>query len=763
MGKPVLVQGSEVCAFDDPIVPSSSIDEMEDNLEVASLGTSFLAEQESKCCTSGEHDSQTILSPLLDEKIDKLDDPSLGNDTILDQESDVCVPSGLDSRNAPCSIDENIHELDRPSLSSSVLVDPESEDHVSVECDSQVTLCSWVKDRTDGSEDTQTNHVFAEELWEEAPSPELNFQVALCSLNDDKVFETEGPPSCNGRVESEKESDCSIELDSQTAPCSSYAPVLADTRALTSTPVMPSNEKTCQLSLGPPPTVQFQNDSYQDPQAQAPPPLPPLQWRLGRPRLGLLSRKSSMPEPARSIDPVLPASSQDMDIRLGLLDRTDRLIEPVSSQVIKEDTHRSSLLDDNDQNLEFGRMTSATVTGVARTEHSEASENKGPGHICSSATGVNGSLDAGVASATANEEHLDDSGVTHETALYSPEPQFRLPADEQQEPQSCILSSDTQETSVHPSHMHPAASENDKSTDATGNMENTSTKGHGSENRCYQQPQHVELFSETSDFEEHITNASVEGVKHQSGASEALSDTAKHSALGTLLKDGDIKGSQILQEQNVGSSEENQSGGPFPSSESMAPQDYVHEYDLEGENRPQPSNPSPLVAWPGDKNSFFSGLDEANFAHAEQPPVMGWTVGPQMIHPKYGISVEESQFELDITENHLIKKPISIKNIPRNPLVDAVAAHDRSSMRKVSELAPSTDKLKPNERNLLLEQIRNKTFNLKPVAPAQPTAMRSPARADTRNLKVAAIIEKANAIRQAVGSDDEDADSWSDA
>jgi len=115
---------------------------------------------------------------------------------------------------------------------------------------------------------------------------------------------------------------------------------------------------------------------------------------------------------------------------------------------------------------------------------------------------------------------------------------------------------------------------------------------------------------------------------------------------------------------------------------------------------------------------------------------MGWTVGPQMLHPKYGVLVEESQFESNIADNHLTRKPISIKNIPRNPLVDAVAAHDRSSvicphpdlfflcrsydpcinlmpsiflqMRKVSELAPSTDKLKPNERNMLLEQIRSK-------------------------------------------------------
>lgn len=83
-------------------------------------------------------------------------------------------------------------------------------------------------------------------------------------------------------------------------------------------------------------------------------------------------------------------------------------------------------------------------------------------------------------------------------------------------------------------------------------------------------------------------------------------------------------------------------------------------------------------------------------------------------------------------------------------------------MRKVSELVAPTDKSKPNERNLLLEQIRNKTFNLKPVSSAKQPTIRTPPRASTRNLKVAAIIEKANAIRQAVGSDDEDGDNWSE-
>jgi hypothetical protein len=354
------------------------------------------------------------------------------------------------------------------------------------------------------------------------------------------------------------------------------------------------------------------------------------------------------------------------------------------------------------------------------------------GHISSSTTGLEEHLDAGVTSTTADEEHLDDSGMTDGTALYSSDPLFPLPAYELQDPQPA-----TRENSEHPSQTHGAASGDDKSMDAVGSMESTATKGHVSENRCYQQPQHGESSSETSDHEEHITNASEDGVKHQSGTSEAPSDTAKHSAPGTLLK-GNGQESQLLQEHNAGSSEDDQPGGPLRSLEPMAPQDYPHDQcNLETENRNQASNTGLLLEWPGDKSELVTGLDEGCYAHAEQLPVMGWTVGPQMLHPKYGLLVEESPFEPNIADNHLIRKPISIKNIPRNPLVDAVAAHDRSSviclhpdiffflcrsydpcinltpsifvqMRKVSELAPSTDKPKPNERNMLLEQIRNK-------------------------------------------------------
>eukprot|EP00258_Populus_trichocarpa_P043634 XP_024459653.1 protein SCAR2 isoform X1 [Populus trichocarpa] len=99
---------------------------------------------------------------------------------------------------------------------------------------------------------------------------------------------------------------------------------------------------------------------------------------------------------------------------------------------------------------------------------------------------------------------------------------------------------------------------------------------------------------------------------------------------------------------------------------------------------------------------------------------------------------------------------------PRNPLIDAVAAHDKSKLRKVAELVRPQVGPKVEERDSLLEQIRTKSFNLKPATVTRPSiqGIQGP----KTNLKVAAILEKANAIRQALtGSDeDNDSDSWSD-
>ncbi|TXG58916.1 hypothetical protein EZV62_016745 [Acer yangbiense] len=109
---------------------------------------------------------------------------------------------------------------------------------------------------------------------------------------------------------------------------------------------------------------------------------------------------------------------------------------------------------------------------------------------------------------------------------------------------------------------------------------------------------------------------------------------------------------------------------------------------------------------------------------------------------------------------------------PRNPLFDAAAALDKSKLRKVTERDRPQNAPKVDERDSLLEQIRTKSFNLKPAVVTRPSIQ-----GPTTNLKVAAILQKANAIRQVslslslslslcmcatAGSDEDDEDNWSD-
>lgn len=95
---------------------------------------------------------------------------------------------------------------------------------------------------------------------------------------------------------------------------------------------------------------------------------------------------------------------------------------------------------------------------------------------------------------------------------------------------------------------------------------------------------------------------------------------------------------------------------------------------------------------------------------------------------------------------------------PRDPLIEAVASHDKRNLRKVTERVIPHNGPEVDERNSLLEQIRTKSFSLKPAVATRPSI-----HGPKTNLKVVAILEKANAIRQALaGSDEDDDDSWSD-
>ncbi|KAK6245151.1 hypothetical protein QUC31_011560 [Theobroma cacao] len=121
---------------------------------------------------------------------------------------------------------------------------------------------------------------------------------------------------------------------------------------------------------------------------------------------------------------------------------------------------------------------------------------------------------------------------------------------------------------------------------------------------------------------------------------------------------------------------------------------------------------------------------------------------------QHDLSTSEGEANGNANGNPNVKLPR-----PRNPLIDAVAAHDKSKLRKVTERVRPPMIPKVDERDSLLEQIRTKSFNLKPAAVTRPSIQ-----GPKTNLRVAAILEKANAIRQALaGSDeDDDEDGWSD-
>ncbi|TVU47371.1 hypothetical protein EJB05_06970, partial [Eragrostis curvula] len=107
-------------------------------------------------------------------------------------------------------------------------------------------------------------------------------------------------------------------------------------------------------------------------------------------------------------------------------------------------------------------------------------------------------------------------------------------------------------------------------------------------------------------------------------------------------------------------------------------------------------------------------------------------------------------------EEELAKSPThSVPKPPRYPLLP-VTSHDRSMLRKAPTLVQPSSRLS-DEKNNILEQIKNKSFNLKPVLAKRPNVMGGP----RTNLQVVAILERAHAIRQAV-ADDDDEDSWSE-
>ncbi|XP_022723881.1 protein SCAR3-like [Durio zibethinus] len=151
------------------------------------------------------------------------------------------------------------------------------------------------------------------------------------------------------------------------------------------------------------------------------------------------------------------------------------------------------------------------------------------------------------------------------------------------------------------------------------------------------------------------------------------------------------------------------------------------------------------------------------------PPPAQWRVSKPCMDEaeerQHSLS-ESLRCELDLK---LLGSTVSQK--PKSPSVnqqkvnnEAIAVKPEKKVDQVrlirqKEANPLSSDRGMDEKEDFLHQIRTKSFNLRPTVTAKPNVTSGP----TTNVKVTAILQKANAIRQAVGSDDgEDDDNWSD-
>ncbi|XP_002522581.2 protein SCAR3 isoform X1 [Ricinus communis] len=159
--------------------------------------------------------------------------------------------------------------------------------------------------------------------------------------------------------------------------------------------------------------------------------------------------------------------------------------------------------------------------------------------------------------------------------------------------------------------------------------------------------------------------------------------------------------------------------------------------------------------------------EDPNPSPPPPPPVQWWATKATayMAQDKQKTTPEVHKHPVDLK---LSEFPVSQQHKPapanEKQTDEEITAFKPKGKQEECNLSPLKEANMPekgmDEKEDFLHQIRRKSFTLRRTVAAKPTFAAGPAAND----KVTAILEKAIAIRQAVGSDDgEDDDTWSDA
>ncbi|EOY27999.1 SCAR family protein, putative isoform 1 [Theobroma cacao] len=183
-------------------------------------------------------------------------------------------------------------------------------------------------------------------------------------------------------------------------------------------------------------------------------------------------------------------------------------------------------------------------------------------------------------------------------------------------------------------------------------------------------------------------------------------------------------------------------------------------------------------------NPILQDETNSNSVHKNQPELQNSTDVTPLPPPPPPVQWRVSKPCLDETEERQHALSESLRHELDLKLFSAVSVESKPPSDDQQQISDEAIALKPEKKQVdqenlnrqkeanqvssgrgvdekedFLHQIRTKSFNLRPTATAKPTVTSGP----TTNVKVTAILQKANAIRQAVGSDDgEDDDNWSD-
>ncbi|KAJ6821949.1 SCAR-like protein 2 [Iris pallida] len=291
-----------------------------------------------------------------------------------------------------------------------------------------------------------------------------------------------------------------------------------------------------------------------------------------------------------------------------------------------------------------------------------------------------------------------------------------------------------------------------------------------------------ELWGEDDKTESELQD-DLHGTPPASGSVYSLKETNQMSQIGPSI------GSEILEVENGRSYFRSGDAADLPSLDSLLPTNSRGQgkhgsfppgregFALQSPNEEPPPPPLPPMKWRMTKNSFPKEVEEDsrisepvehfNVVHAQR-----FSSGEQQEKP---IQKPPPLPETIVHANNKMKTSQKLKGYiepnhhPNGTVLDKAQSfshhiQDKHDGQKLighykHQFCGSSGQ-EGGEKEDLLYQIRNKTFNLRRTDTVKPSLATQPA----TNINVAAILEKANAIRQAVvGSEDgSDNDNWSD-